>query len=202
MADLYGRRVIFILCMWIQTAAYVLIFYTQSLELTVLYFAIIGTCQPGRLIVSTMIMCEYSMEKKMALINSMIHTADTSGAIIFIFLVSYFRDIIPFFRVLLIYCCVVNILCLLVPESAKYHLANHRYQEARDSLKLIAKINRVKVTKQEIDSIVFDVEVKNLGKMEVGSRQQSDAVVSHSRSNEHRDSAACIRLEGKLREVV
>lgn len=201
LSDIYGRRVIFIFFMWLQTISYVLIFYSRSVQLTILYFGIIGICQPARLIVTTMIMCEYSLEKFMPVLTSCIHASDTIGAVTFILLLTSLGDIIPFFKVLLVFSGIINILILLVPESAKFYLANHRYQEARSALYFIARVNRSKVTKAEVDSIVFDVEVKNQAKkgVEASGSLPSDDVTNNEQP---RASANTIRLEGKLREIV
>ena len=199
MGDLYGRRITFLVCMWLQTVAYMLVYYTKSLNLTVIYFGIIGICQPGRLIISTMIMCEYSEEKRMPVLNSLIHGSDTVSAVVFIALITLMKNYIPFFHVLLIYCFVVNMLDLFIPESAKFYLANHRYQDARSALYLIARINRSKVTKQEIDSIVFDVQIKN---HEQADQNRGSKLTDEVISNQQASTRPQIRLEGKLREVL
>lgn len=47
---------------------------------------------------------------------------------------------------------------LYIPESPKFYYDHKYYDKAREILFKIAQRNNAKVTKQEIDSMVFDVE--------------------------------------------
>ena len=47
---------------------------------------------------------------------------------------------------------------LTLPESPKYLYARSHFKQSRQSLKVVAKFNRAKVTSQQIDDLIFDTE--------------------------------------------
>jgi hypothetical protein len=157
-------------------------------------FFLVGCCAGGRVCVGLSYLNEFVPEKYQNITSVMFTNMDA--------LVMSYQGLFYMYVPDWYYVHGVAILAALLlvasasqfPESPKYMYANHRYDETRTILKVIAKRNGAAITNQEIENFLFEFE----GIEYLASVLDPKASKVETTSN---PGERVIRLEGKVSEI-
>ena len=64
LSDVFGRKMPYMVCIIIQTISYIFIIKSQSLNLTIGFFVIVGLCAAGRVAIGANYVCEFLPDDK------------------------------------------------------------------------------------------------------------------------------------------
>lgn len=157
-SDKYGRKWNFFICFVIQTVCYILLFQSTSFNFTKTLYFIVGICSGSFISVATTYMNEFLPTENQNLITSFLNSAD---ALIIVFHAIYYtinKDWVPIHAFGVIMSFVLLRELLSIPESPKYLYAKKDFHAARESLRIIAKRNKIQDHDNVVDSIRFDTE--------------------------------------------
>lgn len=158
-ADLYGRRKVFLSGLFMLATLSMIICFSTNLVLTYVAIFSYGFCCPIAIYtVGYPYLLEFFETDKSALAGSIIMCSTTFVPIYAISMIMLFQT--TFYYEISIAClAMVAFLYTLkvVPESPRFYYAKNRFDEARSALKTIAYINGVSLT----NTIRFDKELVN-----------------------------------------
>lgn len=92
LADLYGRKKVFIICMWLQLAAYAGLYYSTSLDLTIGCFFALGLANVGRIANGVFYVCEFMPESSQGVICGFLNGGESSYALVMVVVFYFVRD--------------------------------------------------------------------------------------------------------------
>ena len=145
LSDKHGRKKPYVLSLTVQLLAYILIFFSKNIWITILGYLIVGLCAGGRVATGTAYENEYVPYKYQALVIGVIGVGDAS-TMLFQAIYYWFLPNWLYLHIFGICASFVLILFILtIPESPKYLYANSRFNETRDVLKTIAKYNNAEI---------------------------------------------------------
>ena len=143
MGDIYGRKWPFISSLFVAALTYVGIIMSTDIRLTIGLMFIYGACCAGRYSTCYVYLSELMPANYRTLTCSATQFIEASNLI---WLTLYFRFVtknwLPFqiFGATMTFvCCIAS---LFIPESSDYLYSKGRYEEARDILNKIGRINR------------------------------------------------------------
>jgi len=143
-SDTYGRRNIFVITMLLSCLAQGVILYTNSIHKLFLFMIILGTTFSGKNIVAL----NYAVESVPASYQKLVVSTYWGVELVSIILWSFYyqkldKNWFPLQATYFVLGILVFFVALLVlPESPKYLHSKQRFQEAKDSLTYMAKLNR------------------------------------------------------------
>ncbi len=142
LADIHGRKPIFLLSMAIQLAALIGIFISRNVTLTIAMIFVFGTGGVGRSSISYLYMQEFLPKDKQTLVGTILQL---NNGFVSIYTVIYYwfisNDWIPIQVFGGVLTAVSAIGVWFLPESPKYLLTVKRYDAARAAISYIAKVN-------------------------------------------------------------
>ena len=143
LADIYGRRMPYIVSTWIQLILYFGIYFSKSLMMTLTLILIFGFCGAGRSAVGYLYLIEMVPSRWKTLAGTLMHSVNS---LTFVFSAIYFWFVSKEWRWLIIYAICANIITciaiLFIPESPLYCHSIRDYDKARTSISKIAKFNK------------------------------------------------------------
>ena len=144
LGDLYGRNIPFVASMGFSLLVHLGLILSQNLYLTIALFWILGFTCPGKCNICYVYLLEFLPLKMQTYVGTALLFADGSTMI---FLSLYFRFISKnwlWFQIFaLSFATLAFLVTFIAPESPKYLFSYKKYKEARESLELIAKFNRL-----------------------------------------------------------
>lgn len=121
LADLYGRRLPFIVSSWFQFLIYFGIFFSKSYLFTVAMILIFGFCGAGRSLIGYLYLLELVPSEWKTLVGTSLHSANSCT---FIFSALYFWFVSKDWRWIILAALVANsitvVAILFIPESPIY----------------------------------------------------------------------------------
>ncbi len=154
-ADIYGRRLPYIVSSFIQFLVYFGIFFSRDSLMTIALILIFGFCGAGRSGIGYLYLLEMMPADWKTMVGTLTHSVNSCT---FIVSAIYFWYVSKDWRWLILYALVANgitvIAVCFVPESPIYSYAAKDFDKARESLN---KIGRFNGCKEEITD-KFDVE--------------------------------------------
>lgn len=145
LADIYGRRLPYIVSSCIQFFVYLGIFFSRDSLMTIALILIFGFCGAGRSGIGYLYLLEMMPSDWKTMVGTLTHSVNSCT---FIFSALYFWQLSKDWRWLILYALVANgvtgIAICFVPESPLYSYAVKDFDKARESLNKIARFNGVK----------------------------------------------------------
>jgi len=143
LADLYGRKLIVLISLCIQLVSFIGFYFSRNINVTTAFAFVFGTAAVGRCSISFLYLIELMPQSRQVLIGTFLHV---SNGLVGILGFLYFWQISRNWLWIEIVAGAMNLvsiagILLLLPESPKYLLTKKRFQEARDCINKIAKIN-------------------------------------------------------------
>ena len=161
-ADHIGRKKPFIVSIFIQTVAYACLFISTNVYFTISMFTVIGIVAGGRVGIASNYMNEFSPQKYQNACQAALNVLDASVMIFQAVMYYFTRDWLPVHIVGISGALVILIvLTTLIPESPKFYYSRKKFDEARDMLAWVEKVNG---GQGKIKNCVFDTEVAMLSK--------------------------------------
>lgn len=142
LADIYGRKIIFLASMAIQLIAIILILFSRNWVFTAVLMFVFGTGGVGRSSISYLYMQEFLPSNRQTLVGTILQLNNGFVAIytvIYYWFISKNWIYINAFGGFLTILSAVGVWFL--PESPKFFISLKRFDEARESINVIAKIN-------------------------------------------------------------
>ena len=166
-ADLYGRRLPFVVSTCFQLFVFIGIYFSRSFLVTTALILVFGFCGAGRSAVGYLYLLELVPKDWKTLVGTCFHCANSSTLI---FSAVYFWFLSRDSQYLLLFGVFANAICcigiLFIPESPLYLLSAKDYDKARESLNRIGRINGYSVVVKEMFEEEFEeIEEKALEKM-------------------------------------
>ena len=184
LADLFGRRKIILACQFTNVPAYIWIFFMSTLYECYGIFFLIGLGFGGTVSVNTLFVQEFLQKKHRAIV---VTTGQTFDSLSVLLLVLYLLVITKHWQgwyIMGLTIQVINIFGYLwMPESPEFLFAKGRFDEAKEVLLWISKVNRRPVTP---DMICFDnVGKKSSAKGQVIEDEQHDTSKPHGNDEQN-----------------
>lgn len=161
LSDLFGRKRVampgLVLCI-ISEALIIFISRNFYFTLTLIFFY--GCSGAFRISLIYLYMMDMTPKKKQPLVGTAVHIVNgiTSGmSVIYTRYIYYYW--VPWQATILGLIIVATIAVVFIPESPKYLISKKKYDEARQVLFKMAKINGKSLTSFNINDIVFEAEV-------------------------------------------
>ena len=160
LGDLYGRKWPVVCSLLLAVLSYISVILSNNLKLTIALMFLFGSCCAGRYSTSYVYISELLPVGNRTFICSATLFID-SGTLILLSI--YFRFIskhwLPFqiFGVIMTFLCFIA--CLFIPESPDYLYSKGNYEQARNSLIWIGKINNRFKRRQVLSDWKFDKEL-------------------------------------------
>ena len=146
-----------------QTLVYVLIYESKSVYLTIACYVMIGLCAGGRVAIGTTYLSEFIPARFTNIVTGFINIGDSTVMIFQAIYYSFNKNWQPLHQFGIGIFILIVLCALVIPESPKFYYAHHKYDQARQKLKVVAYYNGASITKDEIDKIVFDTEKASHG---------------------------------------
>ena len=141
-ADLYGRRLPYIVSAWFQLFIFFGIFFSESSLFTTALILVFGFCGAGRSAVGYLYLLELVPKDWKTLTGTCCHAANS---LTFVFSGFYFWFISKDWRWIIVFAIVANAISaigiIFIPESPLYLYSTKDYDKARESLNKIARMN-------------------------------------------------------------
>jgi len=150
MSDKYGRKMAMLVCLVFNAIAYWQVMVSTSIEYTIKLYFVLGLCSGGRVGVLLTYLNELVPAETRGTVTTFANICDS-----FVLLQQalYFTDNKnwkPFHDLVLLTTALGLVLSLFLPESPQYLYDQKRFDECRESLSFIEKINaKVKPQKRE-----------------------------------------------------
>jgi MFS family permease len=142
LADIHGRKPIFLLSMAIQLAALIGIYISRNVTLTIAMIFVFGTGGVGRSSISYLYMQEFLPKDKQTLVGTILQL---NNGFVAIYTVIYYWFISNYWIPIQVFGGVLTVVSAIgvwfLPESPKYLLTVKRYDAARAAISHIAKVN-------------------------------------------------------------
>lgn len=147
LADQYGRKKPYLTSLIVQTISYVFIICASNVNMVIIYYFIVGLCAGGRVAIGTMYMAEFIPEKQQDLVVSQVNVGDAIIMMLQCLYYNHKNEWLPLhiFQAHL-HVLIIILIYMYIPESPKWLYANRRYDEARETLKVVAKYNKANIT--------------------------------------------------------
>ena len=160
LADKYGRKHLYMGCYLLQLACYILIFFSTKIEVTIFAYAVVGICASGRVSIGTMYLNEFLPMKHQSIVTTLLNVGDASTMILQCLYYLIISNNWLYLHLVGIICGIILIYPLWkIPESPKYLYAKKHFDQSRQVLAHIAKMNGKPPSEiSKIKSIVFDTE--------------------------------------------
>lgn len=133
-SDYFGRKWPYFICILVQTMAYIVIFYSKNIYMTIGMYLVVGLCSGGRVPIGTSLMNEFVPTKYQNACLTLLNVLDSVTMVFQALYYSVDKNWQPlhFFGI----CSAVVILALImfIPESPKYLYSKGRFQEAKEVL--------------------------------------------------------------------
>lgn len=141
MADLYGRKKIFMFSMILELATFIGLYLSKDVNLTTVLMFFFGIASVGRCSISFLYLMELLPASRQVLVGTILHFNNASVGIIGCL---YFWKISKNWLWLEVFAGSLALVALigtflLMPESPKYLVSKKKYDEARDAINVIAK---------------------------------------------------------------
>ena len=78
MADKFGRKWTYFASLAVQTSAYIVIFFSKSIYLSIVFYFIVGLCAGGRVAIGTTYMNEFIPSNRQNLCTTLLNCHDSS----------------------------------------------------------------------------------------------------------------------------
>ena len=157
-SDIMGRKKPYALSLLLALIGYLVMYFSTSINLTIAAYLIIGIAAGGRVIIGATYMNEFIPLKYQNAVITILNLSD--GSIMIIQCIYYYFD--HYWKPIHVFGLGMNLFSLLgaltIPESPKYYYAHRQYNQARDSLAVVARFNTSKTSAKEIKAMVFDTE--------------------------------------------
>lgn len=192
LADKYGRKWPYFFSLLVQTGAYVGIFFSKSISLTIGLYLVVGLCAGGRVAIGTTYMNEFLPERRQNLCTTLLNVHDAS---IMLWQAIYYKvkpDWVPLHIYGMGFAVFILIAIQFIPESPKFYFSQGRFDEARKVLAFVARRNGA--DDKVFDHVVFEGEQQE--DKEDGLNLTRPSMSPNVNNNED-----TIRIEGKLSEI-
>jgi Sugar (and other) transporter len=159
MSDRYGRKIYYVSSVCAQLPFLQVVLFSNSLILTFVMYFSLGLCFVGRYYGSFVNIVEYTPNKYKRTIASALLVVDVTHTICIITYFKYVRNVV-YLEIFGICLNIVAIVCVLwIPESPVYLYNMFRFDECREVLNRVAKVNRIpKERLEEYKNFYFDTE--------------------------------------------
>lgn len=141
-ADLYGRKYIYIMALWLQLCIYFGLLFSDKFVYSLGLIFVFGICGSGRGSIGYLYLLELMPKADKVLIGTLNFATSES---LFVWSALYLKYVSKNTTDLLIIGIVINFLCdiaiCFIPESPDYLYAVKDYQGARDQLNYIGRFN-------------------------------------------------------------
>lgn len=146
LADEYGRKKIIVSNMLICAIALIGLLFTHSYNLAIFFIMIVGVTFPGNYIISFFLFIEYTNPSKL---YNILYWCMYSYPVLYFMFSLYFGYIDRTMAPIEVFFIVMGIVSALwiyiyVPETPKFLLSKGKYEEARESIRQMARFNNVK----------------------------------------------------------
>ncbi|CDW90392.1 UNKNOWN [Stylonychia lemnae] len=145
LSDIFGRKYVYFISMLLHAIMYLGMIISRNLNLTIVLMGFFGFFSLGRTSVGYLYMQELTPTKQQTFIGTFLQIVNGSIASL---IAIYFLYVSKHWLGFQIFGCVTNFLIAIsiiyLPESPKQLISKKRYEEARDSLRIIARFNRYK----------------------------------------------------------
>jgi|LauGreDrversion4_2_1035121.scaffolds.fasta_scaffold514206_1 MFS family permease len=143
MADIYGRKWVYIGSMVLQLLSMIATFFSTRIEVTIVIMFFLGFSSVGRCALSFLYLMELVPQKKQTIVGTGVHMNNACAGI---YVATYFWVISRDWRYLEIFAASMTVVCIcasfLLPESPKFFFSRQRWDETRRSLNIIARHNK------------------------------------------------------------
>ncbi|TNV80292.1 hypothetical protein FGO68_gene6246 [Halteria grandinella] len=165
LSDLYGRRIVYFVSMVGHLLAYFVMLVSQSLDLTLAMMLLFGFFSLGRASIGYIYMQELTPTKQQTVVGTLVQVGT---GLVQILAAVYFAFISKQWQYYQFLGWTLNLLVVIslywIPESPKYLQSKRRFEECRESLQWIARVNLSKESEEgrraKVSEIRFDNEVK------------------------------------------
>lgn len=157
LADIYGRKIIFLVSMGLQLVSLIGVFISRNWILTAFFIFVFGTGGVGRSSISYLLMQEYLPSNRQTLVGTILQLNNGFVAVytvLYYWLISKYWIPINVFGAVLTAVSAAGVYFL--PESPKFYLSKKRYQDARDAINFIAKTNNQNAFTGKFDREVIE----------------------------------------------
>ena len=136
LADLYGRRPIFIINLLVQACVIGLLILSKSQTLTTICLFVMGMCAAGRWTIGYVYLSEFLAQRNVLIVAPVVNAsaalAIVASTVTFQFITTYTVYFEVFTLVLNI--VLVVLIFFFIPETPKWLISNNQDEEARKSL--------------------------------------------------------------------
>jgi MFS transporter, OCT family, solute carrier family 22 (organic cation transporter), member 4/5 len=152
MADFYGRKKVFIASMLIQTVAFTGLYFSHDIDVTTASVFLIGVASAGRTAIGFLYIMELLPTRNQVIVATILHINTASVNLIACL---YFWFLSKNWLWLELMAGGFGVLsglgtCFL-PESPKFYISQHKYDEARAAINKMARWNHHKEFHGEFD---------------------------------------------------
>jgi MFS family permease len=131
-ADIVGRRPVFMLSMFIQTIAFTGLFLSRSIYVNYAFMFLFGTASVGRCSISFLYLMELLPKAQQILVGTILQV---HNSVLVVFGCIYFWKISKNWIWLELYACISGVIAMIctffMPESPKFLITKNKYDEAR-----------------------------------------------------------------------
>lgn len=157
-ADIYGRRLVFMSAILLQTVCFAGLYFTSNLYVAYVLMFLFGGAAVGRCSISYLFLMELLPKSRQVITGTILSMNNQLTGLIGCL---YFWQISRDWHWLELYACGSGILSMVgvyfLPESPKYLVSVKKYDQARQAINTIARINN----RQEAFDSQFDREVED-----------------------------------------
>ena len=141
MADIYGRKKIFLFSMALQLCTFLALYFSRDLNLTTVLMFIFGIAAVGRCSIGFLYLMELLPTSRQVFVGTILHVNNASVGVIGCL---YFWKVSKNWLWLEIFAGCLDLVAMvgtliMIPESPKYLIGKKRYDEARDAINFIDK---------------------------------------------------------------
>lgn len=134
LADKFGRKYTYFFDVLTQTIAYLVIFFSKNIYLTIACYLVVGLCAGGRVAIGTTYMNEFLPLKNQNSATTMVNVHDSSVMI----LQALYYYFYPYWKPLhiggLAFAGFIMVAIQIIPESPKFYYVRGDYDNCRKSL--------------------------------------------------------------------
>ncbi|CDW83769.1 solute carrier family member 5 [Stylonychia lemnae] len=143
LSDIFGRKWVYFYSMLFHGLMYLGVILSHNLNLTIVFMGFFGFCSLGRASVGYLYMQELTPIKQQTIIGTILQIMN---GLVTVLIALYFLYVSKHWEGFQIFGCATNFLIVVsiifLPESPKYLISKKRYEDARNSLRIIARFNR------------------------------------------------------------